>query len=326
MTHGRSLSISRLMFSIGMLGLAASAAWADPATPAASPTAAPDATTPIKTEDVGSEVPKWIDASPNWAVVITPGIAWMGASGKAELKGSGAGTNTDSLVFKDAGLEDAEISPYARLTWRPTGADGGRWSVGISGFGVSSSSDSVAVEAQRIGDVTTSIGDNQHAKYSFWNVDIEGGYRFFQRSRAGSGRQATRVAFTTDALFGIRMMDTEVKFENRFTPTTLPPPGTIREAKGDGFFIQPMVGLRIGAEFVEQFGVELKTTVGAFPGDHRSFSWDIEPMFTWRPNPNLGVFIGYRMFAFDVRDGKGVERYQWKGAMAGLNIGAYVRF
>jgi hypothetical protein len=174
--------------------------------------------------------------------------------------------------------------------------------------------------------VRTDVGHSQYSEYTFWNVDIEGGYRFFQRSTAGSGRNTTRIAFTSDALFGIRMIGTEVEFGNRFTPTSLPPPGTISQAKGDGFFIQPMVGLRIGAEFVEQFGIELKTTVGAFPGDHRSVSWDIEPMFTWRPNPNFGVFIGYRMFAFDVRDGKGVERYQWKGTMAGLNVGAYLRF
>jgi hypothetical protein len=273
----------------------------------------------------------WIDASPQWTVTITPGIAWMGASGKAKLKGtSGTGGTTNSLIFKDAGLDDAELSPYARLTWRPNGNTGGeaggRWSFGISGFGSSSSSDSVAIEPQRIGDVNTSIGDNQHSKYTFWNVDLEGGYRFFQRSSSGTGRKNTRVSFAADGLFGIRMLDTEVKFENRFTPTSLPPPGTPREAKGDGFFVQPMVGLRIGAEFVEQFGVEFKTTVGAFPGDHRSLTWDFEPMFTWRPSTNVGVFLGYRMFAFDVRDGKGVERYQWRGAMAGLNLGAYVRF
>lgn len=279
------------------------------------------------TAEANSGVPTWIDASPNWTVTITPGIAWMGASGKAKLKGTdGTGAHTDSLIFKDNGLEDTELSPFARLTWRPKGAEGGRWSIGISGFGADSSSDAVAVEAQRLGDVNTAIGDNVHAKYKFWNVDIEGGYRFLQRSSSGTGRKATRLAFTIDGLFGARMMDTEVKFENRFTPTSLPPPGTPREAKGDGFFIQPMVGVRIGAEFVEQFGVELKSTVGALPGDHRSLTWDIEPMFTWRPNPNVGVFIGYRIFAFDVRDGKGIERYQWRGAMAGLNVGAYLRF
>ena len=312
------------ILSFAAVGLACSITLASDH-PAATATTSPAEST--DSADIGTTVPKWIDASPNWTVVATPGIAWMGASGDAKLKGtSGTGTKTDSLLFKDNGLEDTELSPYARLTWRPKGSTGGRWSVGISGFGSSSSSDAVAIEAQRIGDVNTSIGDNVHAKYSFWNVDIEGGYRFFQRSTAGSGRDQTRLSFTADALFGIRMMDTEVKFENRFTPTTLPPPGTIREAKGDGFFIQPMVGLRIEAEFVEQFGVEVKTTVGAMPGDHRSITWDIEPMFTWRPNPNFGAFIGYRIFTFDVRDGKGIERYEWSGAMAGLNVGAYLRF
>ena len=157
-------------------------------------------------------------------------------------------------------------------------------------------------------------------------IYIEGGYRIFEKP-CGVGKDCnSRIAPYLDLTAGVRILDTDIEFKQQSNRRGLPAPGQQFSTSNHDVFVQPMVGVRAGLEIVEKFNIDLKVATGALPGNTRSFTWDVEPCFTWRPWKNVGFHIGYRNLFMNVRSGKDDARFSWRGTMAGLYFGVTGRF
>ena len=316
-----AISILMLAFSLTQTGFKAQAAAEDPP-PTKEKSNIVD---PAASKETLAQA---IAKMPRWTVLIEASAYRVGASGKVRMPGSTALSSTlgqSSVTLEEIGADSPRWAPYGRLRWRPAQ---GNWSFMASGFGTKLDVDGVVKQNQRVGDMIQRPGDFIHTEIQFYNIDIEAGYRFFERARGiqkSSG--ATKLSPYVDLTAGLRVIDTDVRFRhtsNLATPVILP--GQRFEAENHDLFIHPIVGIRGGIELVEQFNVELRTNVGGLPGTRRSITWDIEPCFTWRPHANFGVHVGYRSLFMSVRSGGDNERFSWRGSMAGLYFGVTGRF
>ena len=94
--------------------------------------------------------------------------------------------------------------------------------------------------------------------------------------------------------------------------------------KGDMFHVEPIVGMKWEIEFERKFAIDFSSNFGYLPklDDQSSSSLDLTAGFRYRPTPNLGVQIGYRLLVFDLED----DDVEAEGALAGLYGGISIRF
>jgi hypothetical protein len=119
-------------------------------------------------------------------------------------------------------------------------------------------------------------------------------------------------------LGGVRLYDADIAVENASSGA---------RAEGSHLFFEPMIGLRAEAVVDTDFSVIGQLSAGALPlYSTQSYSFDIQLAFQWRPTPNIGVQIGWRQLAFDIRDGRDLDQFQYTGRFAGLFAGVVLRF
>ncbi len=320
---------ARTMLGLTLLasGLACSTCRADgsPATtlsflePPALPTPPPP--TPATTPTDAATLPDLF--APEWTVEIEPTIWFVGPSGKFKLpvaSGTGPGaftTEGDKIKPNDVDLASTRLRPAGTLT-----VAGGKWRFSFWGSEYEQSRSDVTVGfAGRLGGAAFASGDHLKLDLSFGTYEATAGYRIWDhdfKEHTEHRENAVDALLTLHLFGGVRLYDLEIGAENLTTPG---------RADGSHFFFEPVVGVRAEAIIDTDFSVIVQLSAGGLPlYSTTSYSLDIVAAFQWRPTKTIGVQIGWRQLAFDLTDGRDLDKFQYSGRLAGLFTGVVIRF
>lgn len=245
-----------------------------------------------------------------YTIRFEPSLYYASPGGKVLLPGSPGGNN--AMHLEDLNLDSPRLSPFGELHVRS-----GDWRVSVSGFAVSlSDRGSIAPDDRTAGPFPYASGDLLTSSINFASGDIVAAFQMGAPD-AISGKRDPAFAVGFETLFGLRFFDVDFEVQ---TPT-----GT---ASGGGFFVQPIVGAKATMSVGHDITIDVQTDLGGFMEgpDKNSLSTNILVGFAYRPTPNVGVQVGYRLFIFDLNDGQEAERFEYRGAVAGLYMGLEVRF
>lgn len=261
-----------------------------------------------------------------FTISIEPSVWFAGAGGKVKMPGSGstppANANApqaaelgDRIKLDRIGFDDPQAAPAGEVN---IGYE--RWRFALRGFGFSIDDDSTVSDSGSLGSVDFAPGDTIVGEINANVFEAQAGYRLFEHAaRPRQNGDGYVVRFYADALGGARFYDVDMQFEQS---------GTTNGTNAfDDTWIEPTLGGKFGVELYEQFDIDVEINFGVGPfGDHASWSWDVIAGFQWRPVENLGIQIGYRNLAFNLQDGDGADEFEWDGVLAGLYVGAVVKF
>lgn len=244
---------------------------------------------------------------PTYTLEIEPSAWFVAPGGKGRLPGS-----TARQRFEDLNLDSPRFSPQLEARFRS-----GKWGIEASGMHFEISDRNATQSAGgTLGDVSFSAGDSLSSDFKFTSIELMGSYQFFGETLSFRDDGKRKFGYSVEGLLGGRFYDVEQKVTSA-TATD----------KGDGTWIEPVAGARLELEFHQEFTLDVRTNFGYLPaGGKESLSWDIAVGGTWRPFENFGVQVGYRQLMVKLRDGDDTGRYEFDGAMAGLFVGASLRF
>ena len=308
-----------------------------PASPAASTPTSPTSPAPATTQPAASSTvsdssqpsaatpnPQLDPTAPKpWTVQIEPLLWLVAPSGNLKLpvtSGSGPGAFTtpgDSVPLASLALDGPRARPAGSLS---INAD--KWRFSFLGADDSNSRSAItSFDTFRIGAVAVAPGDKLDVDFHFGAYEFSAGYMVYENDFPSLRKEnAIPVVLKLYALGGVRAYD--VSFG--VTRTSAAPTAS---ANYDGFFGEPMAGLRAEADFTKSFGIDVQVTGGVQPiGNHTSYSLDIIAGFHYRPTDTLSFLIGYRQLAYDLEDGKDQGNFNYKGRIAGLFFGIDLRF
>jgi len=265
-----------------------------------------------------------LNFNPDWTFKFEPMLWYVGPSGKLRLpvnSGTGPGgftTPGDEVRVNDLNLATTRVSPAGMLTvaherWRFTFA-GAAYSV--------SHGDVVADQGARIGAVAYGAGDHLSTSLDFATYEATVGYRLWAYDFAANSEQPgaatpAKIAFYGYAGARIYDLDTEV---SRVSPG-------FASSSFSHVFAEPILGVRIEATVAENFNLVLQLAGGLWPGSGTSTSSvDLLTAFEWRATKTLGLEIGWRQVAFDLKHGHDLDEFEYDGRLAGLFASIVIRF
>lgn len=125
--------------------------------------------------------------------------------------------------------------------------------------------------------------------------------------RAGGGR----IPPQTVALPTVRLPGLE------FGGTTFG--GTDIDRSASAWWIDPVVGLRVGADLSERVSIAVAGNVGGFDiGSASKFSWEALAYLDWRFGETTSVALGYRALSIDRKKGNAQSDITMHGPLLGL--------
>ncbi len=254
------------------------------------------------------------DNAKRWTLSAEPSVWFASPGGKMKLSRSG-GTSGQNLrtELSDLNLDNPSPSPGGEINLRK-----GDWGLTVRGFYFSSEGDATQSSAGQIGDLSFASGDRLRSELEFGAVEAEGSYRFIDRNLRPLDEGGHAFNFALDGVAGLRLYD--IGWSVREV-------GAATGESADEFFIEPLVGGKISMELYEQVTVDLQLTAGGIGwSGYDVFSVDVIVGVQWNPHPNLGVQAGYRQLAFGLGRGEDDDRFEQRGALAGLYAGVVLRF
>lgn len=245
---------------------------------------------------------------PVWKLRIEPSLWYAAPGGKLTLPGG-----TSEMRLAHADMDNPRLNPFAEVHFR---AD--RFVMSASGFSLGMRTEGgAALEDDAVGSVSFARGDALDTSFDLDSFDLAAGYRFIEF--ADNPRDGVYAFnFSLAGLGGARLYDVHTRVERLA--------GGVAES--DEVFIEPYIGAKIEMEIYRDFTIDLAINFGGVSWDDRStLSWDTIVGGTWRPVENVGLQIGYRQLAVDMKNGgDSGDKFRWRGAAAGLYAGLEIRF
>ena len=242
-----------------------------------------------------------------WTIRFEPSVWYAAPGGEARLPGS-----TAKVQFIDLNLDQPRLAPYGELHFRNDD-----FRVSLSAFSVSLDDVGTVVSApMQIGSVAVNAGDLVTSSVSITSGELVGAMQL--GSPNGLDGKANRdFALSFELLGGVRMYHVDLSFAA--------PAGRI---EANEFFLTPVVGIKSTINVKERFDIDLQVMGGAMPtgGSRSAFCMEILNGYVYRPVPNVGVQIGYRLAYCSLEDGDGASAFEYSGAVAGVFAGLVVRF
>lgn len=251
-----------------------------------------------------------------WTIRIEPGLWYAGLSGEVKLPRSGEDVGgNEPTKLRDLGLNrSSKLTPLGEATLR-------RGSWGIVLRGAAFATDEVAEgTAGMIGDVEIEDGDEVTSSVEFINFEVEGLYTLFKDARRPMEGGGYWLRPRVDLVFGARIVQTDWEVRNASADGG-------DTASSDEVAIQPLVGVRVGATFMERFNLDVQLSAGYMPFlGSSSYGLDIVVGGSWQVVPHVGVQAGYRALFLGVASGDGDAEFEFQGAIQGLYAGVVVEF
>lgn len=251
------------------------------------------------------QAPEWTDWT-QWAVAFEPVFWYPGIDGDIQVAGSTAAPDIEDLE-----LDDNDATPAFEAMLRS-----GPHTVRVSGFIFEESDSETARLPVDIGAVSLNTGDAFSGEIDYSAFEATYGHRIWDKTFRAEGDPVVHLRL--NAYGGFRIYDLELSV------TPLGGQGLSE----DETWVDLIGGLRLEAEFTEEFSFDLAVDAGGFAiDDEESTSVNIVTGFQWRPRPNIGAQIGWRFLFADFNDGEGGDQeFDFSGSIAGLYAGVVLRF
>jgi hypothetical protein len=246
----------------------------------------------------------------DWTLKFQPSAWYAAPGGKIRMPGSPESIGMTRL--ENLNLDSARVSPYMQLHWR-----NGDWRVSLSTSYVSERDRSLlAREDGFLGPIQYATSDQIKSSLSVFNLELTAA-RKIDLPDSLTGNPTGSFSSRLEAMGGLRFQHFDADFETHGA-----------DVSANEAFGFPVVGLRYSMEIVRRFSIDVHADFGgfAFGGGRSAWGTDIVAGFQYRPLDNLGVEIGYRLMSFHTRTGRGSDRYQYDGALAGIFFGAVLKF
>lgn len=164
--------------------------------------------------------------------------------------------------------------------------------------------------------IYTSLGNTRHLPGP-GDASVEGdvemrlltGLGAYQVYRSGGG-------FFVDALAGFRLNSIEVDIS---TQRSFPRP-IGRDASGSATWVDPLVGLRVGAALTDKLAFRAVADAGGF-GVGSNFTWEVFAALTYEVAPRINLALGYRYLSIDYDTGRTTIDMRLHGPTFGVAIG-----
>lgn len=224
----------------------------------------------------------------------------------------GFGGDTPLVDTSDLSLDNPWVSGGAELH---LGKD--KWRLSLLGAHSQQNGDSVANSALMLNTLPVAAGDTIHAEFDMTVASVRAGYEVWSFAAEPNNEGIPRISSALEVVGGLRAFDYSLESE-------INGGGPGMRVKGDMFHVEPIVGMKWEIEFERKFAIDFSSNFGYLPklDDQSSSSLDLTAGFRYRPTPNLGVQIGYRLLVFDLED----DDVEAEGALAGLYGGISIRF
>lgn len=224
----------------------------------------------------------------SWKWEVAPYIWMMGMDGSATVKGQKVDVKAS---FSDI-LEDLNFAFLGYVE-----AHRGPWSIYFDGSYLLVSQTATGPVATTDVDVTTYL------------VDFGASYEV----ASGPMGQGGRVAF--DVLGGGRYTYLKGKIKVRGL-------GSIEDSYN---FIDPIVGLRLRADFSPSWSFNFRGDIGGF-GLGSELTYKVQALVGYRFNQMTALWLGYRYQYFDYKEGSGAGAFRIKMGMHGPMLGLSFSF
>lgn len=243
-----------------------------------------------------------------WTVRIEPVLWYPGLRGDISFAGGGD-SEDNAFEVEDIDLDENEIAPAVRAEIRWD-----RWFVRASGFTFNADDTGRAGKAVDAGALAIPRGTLVDFDLSYSSFEISAGHRLWDRTLGAGGDD--QVGFSFDLYGGLRYYEVDLDLETAG--------GSV---SGDGSWIEPMIGIRLGLEITRDFSIDLNSDFGFWDsGDDASSSWNIEAGFRWELHENVDVRLGFRHLSTDLSEGSGSDEFIFDNALAGLALSVGIRF
>lgn len=322
MSHGRLCPWNLARFSMALLGVLFAAA---PAHADATTLSFREPPADAKASGAVACIPP-LQGDDGFRVFIDPTAWFVGPSGKLSLpvnSGTGPGaftTEGEKIRVNDVGLDSTRLRPAGSIAVHT-----GRWRFSFTGSAYELSKAAEPVEtAGRLGSVAFARGDRLKLDFMFGTYELDAGYRVIEYDfRPGCTSQEFVVdAFVfVHAFLGARIYDVSLSAEGVGGLS----PGA--QAEVSTLLAEPVIGARAEAVIANDFSLIAQLSVGGMVlYSSTSYSLDVSLAFQWRPVENVGVQLGWRQLAFNLVDGRGLDRFEYTGRLAGLFAGITIQF
>jgi hypothetical protein len=244
----------------------------------------------------------------NWTLRFEPAVWFVAPAGEFNLPGEPAGTRT--TFFRELNLDSPRPSLMGEFHLRTSDI----WRFSFSGFSLEEQHRGAIAERDGfIGPHPYSRGDRLEGSVTLASGEFLAGWRL----PLELGKRLADFEGRIELLGGARFLHLDLDVEA--------PSGSLTVEE---FFVEPVVGIKLNMEVTRQFTIDVQSTFGHFSsgGDKRIYSWDIITGFMWYPLENVGVQLGYRQLLYDLLSGPRGERFEYRGAAAGVYGGITVRF
>ncbi len=250
-----------------------------------------------------------LEGKPRWTLRVDPLAGYLSPGGK--FKTPATVTPSQDLDMERLNLDSPRLSAMGEVE-----VGRGKWFGGIRATDFSASDRRTTTDYFRrvSGDVELNRGDPLRSSLDLTVIDAEFGRTIWEKnfaSRSGLEPASMRL----EGAIGARLFDYDFSVEviGEGTPTA------------GGTFLEPNLGVRVLFEYGELLDFGIDGSFGYLPGDQQTWSWDLGTSVTYTPVENFGVRAGYRIVTFDLVEGDGVGRSEFRGSLAGLYAGVSLR-
>lgn len=244
-----------------------------------------------------------------WSLEIEPTLWYAALGGDVTIAG-GTSASVETLD-----IDDPNASPAGELHWRQE-----KLTFTFFGAAVGVDESTTSRGAFTAGPVVVAPGQPISTDLDFMTFHALVGYEVWswppsapKEGWTGPLFDDSNVTMRLDVYGGARLnyMDTKVSS------------GGV-SASGEGWFPQPVVGLRLELELTKSFSADLCFDAGWWPGDSMgSTTVSVMVGFQWRPWEHVGFQIGFRQMFMDLKDEGDLE---YDGSLGGLMGAVVLRF
>lgn len=236
------------------------------------------------------------------AMYITPG-------GRFILPGRVRGGR--DIDVEHVNIDSPRLSPGLRLDLTY-----GDWIASASGFSYTTDRDTLSPVDRSIGDLDLTTGQPINTKFTFSTAEAWIGYTVLDGSAARREGEEDVLHAGVSLFAGARAYWMDIELTN--------PQGT---ASADPVFVEPIAGIVLSASALDRYDARVRASVGYMStGSDTSASFQIESDLAARIAEGVSLVAGYRMLIVDLEQGDVIDKFEYRGSMAGLHIGLRFRF
>lgn len=259
-------------------------------------------------QDASSTEP--LEVPTRFEVTVEPLAMYFTAGGRFILPGQVRGGR--DIDVEHMNVDSPRLSPGLRVDVRA-----GDWHVTANCFTLTTENRGALSPVTRpIGDLDIITGQPISTSLTFSSADLVVGYRVAQADLASKKDGPTIVRAGVDLFAGARAYWVDIELTN--------PVGT---ASTDKTFYEPIVGVGFHGRLYDRYTAMVRLSVGALiGGDKTSNSFEVDSTFSVQLAPHVHALVGYRLLVFDLDDGDVIDKFEYRGSMAGLYVGLRFEF